>query len=118
MVTKKLGVKSAREMDGATICVPSGSTTELNVADYFRAKRMTIKAVMFEDVDQIRGAFFSGRCDVYTGDRVRLFATRAANTSNPDDYVILPEIAQERWDQSSGMATTSSPTSCGGRNTR
>ena len=92
MVPKKLGVKSAKEMNGATICVPSGSTTELNVADYFRAMKMTFKPVIIEDVDQIRAAFFAGRCDVYTGDRVRLFATRAANTPNPDDYVILPEI--------------------------
>ena len=92
MVPRKLGVKSARELDGASICVPSGSTTELNVADYFRANKMTFKPVIIEDVDQIRSAFFSGRCDVYTGDRARLFATRIANAPNPDDYVILPEI--------------------------
>jgi general L-amino acid transport system substrate-binding protein len=92
MVPKKLGVKSAKEMNGATICVPSGSTTELNIADYFRANKMTFKPVIIEDADQIRAAFFAGRCDVYTGDRARLYATRAANTSNPDDYVILPEV--------------------------
>ena len=85
-------MKSARELNGATICVPSGSTTELNVADYFRASKMTFKPVIIEDVDQIRAAFFSGRCDVYTGDRARLFATRIANAPQPDDYVILPEI--------------------------
>ena len=92
MVPKKLGVKSAKELNGATICVPSGSTTELNIADYFRAMKMTFKPVIIEDADQIRAAFFSGRCDVYTGDRARLYATRAANTANPDDYVILPEV--------------------------
>jgi general L-amino acid transport system substrate-binding protein len=92
MVNKKLGVKSAKELNGATVCVPSGSTTELNLADYFRANKMTLKPVVFDDIDQIRGAFFAGRCDVYTGDRVRLYATRAANAPNPDDYVILPEI--------------------------
>jgi general L-amino acid transport system substrate-binding protein len=92
MVPKKLGVKSAKELNGATICVPSGSTTELNIADYFRAMKMTFKPVIIEDVDQIRGAFFSGRCDVYTGDRARLYATRVANSTNPDNYVILPEI--------------------------
>ena len=92
MVPKKLGVKSAKEMNGASICVPSGSTTELNVADYFRAMKMTFKPVIIEDADQIRGAFFSGRCDVYTGDKARLYATRAANTAKPDDYEILPEI--------------------------
>jgi general L-amino acid transport system substrate-binding protein len=95
MVNKKLGVKSAKELNGATICVPSGSTTELNVADYFRANKMTFKPVIIEDVDQIRGAFFSGRCDVYTGDSARLYATRAANVpapAKPEDFVILPEI--------------------------
>ena len=92
MVNKKLGVKSAKELAGATICVPSGSTTELNLADYFRANKMALKPVVFDDVDQIRGAFFAGRCDVYTGDSVRLYATRAANAPNPTDYVILPEI--------------------------
>ncbi|MEA2799919.1 MAG: ral L-amino acid transport system substrate-binding protein [Rhodospirillaceae bacterium] len=92
MVNKKLGVKSAKELNGATVCVPSGSTTELNLADYFRANKMTIKPVVFDDVDQIRAAFFAGRCDVYTGDSVRLYATRAANAPNPADYVILPEI--------------------------
>jgi general L-amino acid transport system substrate-binding protein len=92
MVTAKSGLKSAKELNGATICVPSGSTTELNVADYFRAMKMTFKPVIIEDTDQIRGAFFAGRCDVYTGDRARLYATRAANSANPDDYVILPEI--------------------------
>src|SRR5258708_6636778 len=92
MVPRKLGIKSAKELNGATICVPSGSTTELNVADYFRSLKMTFKPVIIEDVDQIRAAFFSGRCDVYTGDRARLYATRAANTANPDDYEILPEI--------------------------
>ena len=92
MVPKTLGVKSAKELAGATICVPSGSTTELNIADYFRANKMSFKPVIIEDVDQIRAAFFSGRCDVYTGDRARLFATRIANAPNPDNYVILPEI--------------------------
>ena len=92
LVPAKPGLKSAKELNGATVCVPSGSTTELNVADFFRATGMTMKAVVFDDVDQIRGAFFSGRCDVYTGDRVRLFATRAANAPKPDDYIILPEI--------------------------
>ena len=95
MVPKKLGVKNASELNGASICVPSGSTTELNVADYFRAHKMTFRPVVFDDADQIRAAFFSGRCDVYTGDRARLFATRAANPPpplTPDDFVVLPEI--------------------------
>ena len=95
MVNKKLGVKSAKELNGATICVPSGSTTELNVADWFRANKMTFKPVIIEDMDAIRAAFFAGRCDVYTGDTARLYASRAANVPPPltaDDFVILPEI--------------------------
>src|SRR6516165_11181765 len=92
MVSKKLGVKSAKELNGATVCVAPGSTTELNLADYFRANKMSFKPVVIEKVDEIRAAFFSGRCDVYTTDRSGLYATRVANAPNPDDYVILPEI--------------------------
>jgi general L-amino acid transport system substrate-binding protein len=92
MVNKKLGVKSAKELNGATVCVAPGSTTELNLADYFRANKMSFKPVVIEKVDEIRAAFFSGRCDVYTTDRSGLYATRVANAPNPDDYVILPEI--------------------------
>ena len=92
MVPKKLGVKSAKELNGASICVLSGSTSELNIADYFRTNKMTFRPVLFEDPDQSRAAFFSGRCDAYSGDQARLYATRAANAPNPDDYVVLPEI--------------------------
>jgi general L-amino acid transport system substrate-binding protein len=92
MVNKKLGVKSAKELNGATVCVAPGSTTELNLADYFRANKMSFKPVVIEKVDEIRAAFFSGRCDVYTTDRSGLYATRVANAPNPDDYIILPEI--------------------------
>jgi general L-amino acid transport system substrate-binding protein len=95
MVNKKLGVKSAKELNGATICVAPGTTTELNLADYFRANKMTFKPVVIEKVDEIRAAFFAGRCDVYTTDVSSLAATRAANAPPPlkaDDFVILPEI--------------------------
>ena len=92
MVPKKLGVKSAKELNGASICVLSGSTSELNIADYFRTNKMTFRPVLFEDPDQSRAAFFGGRCDAYSGDQARLYATRAANAPNPDDYVVLPEI--------------------------
>jgi general L-amino acid transport system substrate-binding protein len=95
LVPKKLGVKSAKELNGATICVAPGTTTELNLADYFRANRMTFKPVVIEKVDEIRAAFFAGRCDVYTTDASSLAATRAANVPPPrtfDDFVILPEI--------------------------
>jgi general L-amino acid transport system substrate-binding protein len=92
MVNKKLGVKSAKELNGATVCVAPGTTTELNLADYFRGNKMTFKPVVIEKVDEVRAAFFSGRCDVYTTDASGLYATRAANAPKPDDYVILPEI--------------------------
>jgi general L-amino acid transport system substrate-binding protein len=92
LVNKKLGVKSAKELNGATVCVAPGTTTELNLADYFRANKMTFKPVVIEKVEEVRGAFFSGRCDVFTTDASGLYSTRAANAPNPDDYVILPEI--------------------------
>jgi len=95
LVPKTLGVKSARELNGATVCVAPGTTTELNLADYFRAQKMTFKPVVIEKVDEIRAAFFAGRCDVYTTDASSLAATRAANVPPPrtfDDFVILPEI--------------------------
>jgi general L-amino acid transport system substrate-binding protein len=92
MVNKKLGVKSAKELNGATVCVQPGTTTELNLADYFRATKMTFKPVVIEKVEEVRAAFFSGRCDVFTTDASGLYSTRAANAPNPDDYIILPEI--------------------------
>src|SRR5712671_1219593 len=95
LVNKKLGVKSAKELNGATVCVAPGTTTELNLADYFRANKMTFKPVVIEKVEEVRAAFFSGRCDVYTTDASSLYATRAANVpppAKPEDFIILPEI--------------------------
>jgi general L-amino acid transport system substrate-binding protein len=95
MVNKKLGVKSAKELNGATVCVAPGTTTELNLADYFRANKMSFKPVVIEKVEEIRAAFFSGRCDVYTTDASSLYATRVANVPAPakaEDFIILPEI--------------------------
>src|SRR4051812_48073130 len=95
MVPKKLGVKTAKELNGATICVAPGTTTELNLADYFRANKMTFKPVVIEKVEEVRAAFFSGRCDVYTNDSSSLYSTRAANVpppAKPEDFIILPEI--------------------------
>ena len=92
MVNKKLGVKSAKELNGATICVQPGTTTELNLADYFRANKMTFKPVVIEKIEEVRAAFFAGRCDVFTTDASGLYATRVANAPTPDDYIILPEI--------------------------
>lgn len=92
LVAKKAGVKSAKELDGATVCVQSGTTTELNLADYFRSNKMTFKPLVIEKLDEAENAFFSGRCDAYTTDRSGLASSRAAKASNPDDYVILPDV--------------------------
>src|SRR5215475_2027764 len=92
MVAKKLGVKTAKELNGATVCVAPGTTTELNLADYFRANKMQFKPVVIEKVEEVRAAFFSGRCDVYTNDSSSLYSTRAANVPpplKPDAFVVL-----------------------------
>ncbi len=92
MVAKKAGVNSAKELDGATICVQTGTTTELNLADYFRGHHMTFQPVVIEALSEVNHAFFSGRCDVLTSDASQLASIRAADAPNPDDYVILPEL--------------------------
>ena len=91
LVPKALGVKSAKELDGAAVCVLPGTTTELNVADYFRSNGMQMKPVVIENTAELAQAFFAGRCDCLTSDASQLAGTRAV-APNPDDYVILPEI--------------------------
>ena len=91
LVPKKLGVKSAKQLDGATVCVLPGTTTELNVADYFRANGMKMKPVVIENTAELAKAFFAGRCDCLTSDASQLAGTRAV-APNPKAYVILPEI--------------------------
>src|SRR6266481_2344248 len=91
MVRKKLALKSDKELNEATICVAPGTTTELNLADYIRANKMDFKPVVIEKVDELYAAFFSGRCDVITGDAWALAAQRIGRASNPDDYVVLTE---------------------------
>lgn len=91
LVSKKLGVKSAKELDGASVCVLPGTTTELNVADYFRANGMKMKPVVIENTAELAKAFFAGRCDCLTSDASQLAGTRAV-APNPKDYIILPEI--------------------------
>ncbi len=87
LVPKKLKIKSAKELDGATVCVLPGTTTELNVADYFRENKMKMKPVVIESNAELAKAFFAGRCDVLTSDASQLAGTRAV-APNPDDYVI------------------------------
>jgi general L-amino acid transport system substrate-binding protein len=91
LVPKKLGVKSAKELDGAAVCVLPGTTTELNLADYFRANGMKMNPVVIENTAELAKAFFAGRCDVLTSDASQLASTRTV-APNPKDYVILPEI--------------------------
>ena len=91
MVRKSLGVTSALELEGASVCTNTGTTTELNVADYFRTNNMSYEIVAFEKADEVVGAYDAGRCDVYTTDASGLYAQRLKLT-NPDDHVVLPEI--------------------------
>ena len=92
MVSAKLGLKSAKQLNGATVCVLPGTTTEQNVSDYFRANKMTFKPVVIEKNEELNKAFFAGRCDALTSDASQLAAVRAAEVQNPNDYVILPEL--------------------------
>ncbi|HEX6689978.1 MAG TPA: amino acid ABC transporter substrate-binding protein [Burkholderiales bacterium] len=92
MVPKKLNVKSAKQLNGATICVQPGTTTELNLADYFRANRMSFKPVVIEKLEEVLNAYFAGRCDVFTTDHSGLIALRSSRAPKPDEHVILPEI--------------------------
>ncbi len=91
MVRRNANVTSARQLDGATVCVQPGTTTELNLADYFRTNRMRFTPVVIESVEEIRAAFVSGRCDAYTNDASSLASFRATQ-QNPNDFVLLPEI--------------------------
>jgi general L-amino acid transport system substrate-binding protein len=92
MVPTNLGVTNASELDGAAICVQTGTTTEKNLTDYFRATGMTFDPVVFEGFEESVTAFVAGRCDVYTTDASGLASIRVSNVENPDDYVILPDI--------------------------
>ncbi len=91
MVRKELGVKSAKELDGASICLQTGSTTELNISDYFRKNGMTFKPVVFDKQADVRKAYDAGRCDVHTTDISGLAAQRSL-MKNPEDNIILPEV--------------------------
>lgn len=91
MVSKKLGVKSALELDGAAVCIQAGTTTELNLADYFRANGMKYTAITFDTSDQTRAGYDSGRCDVLTSDQSQLYAIRIG-LKDPAGSVVLPEV--------------------------
>jgi general L-amino acid transport system substrate-binding protein len=91
MAKKSLGVKTAKELNGASICVQAGTTTELNLADFFRVHKMTYKPVVFEKSDEAIAALDGGRCDVLTTDRSSLAADRT-KLKKPDEALVLPDI--------------------------
>ncbi len=91
MVPTKLGVKSATELNGASVCTQTGTTTELNLADYFKANKMEYKIVAFEKNEEVLKAYQEGRCDVFTTDQSGLYA-EVLKFPNPADHMVLPEI--------------------------
>jgi general L-amino acid transport system substrate-binding protein len=91
LIPKKLGIKSAKQLKGATVCTLPGTTTEMNAADFFRRNGMQWKPVVIENNAELNKAFFAGRCDSLTSDASQLAAVRSV-APNSDDYIILPEI--------------------------
>lgn len=91
LVPKKLKVTSAKQLNGATVCTNTGTTTELNLADFFRANNLKYKVIAFEKNAEVLAAYDAGRCDVYTTDASGLYAERL-KLKQPDEHVILPEI--------------------------
>ena len=92
MVPRKLGKRSLKDLADVSICVTAGTTTERNLADYFRRNNKPYKPVPFGKVEDLRAAFFGGKCDAYTGDATALFAARAAYAPIPQEYIVLPEL--------------------------
>ena len=110
-----LGVKSAKELNGASVCVQTGTTTELNLADYFKANKMTYKPVVFEKLDEVNAAYDAGRCDVYTTDQSGLYAHAPAACATRTTTSCCPRSSpRSRWARRCARATTSgSPSSSG-----
>jgi general L-amino acid transport system substrate-binding protein len=86
------GVKAAKDMDGATVCVAPGSTTELAVADYFRLHNMKFTPILIQDLAELQGAFMSGRCDAYSTDASALATFRFTQGDKANDLLLLPDI--------------------------
>lgn len=91
LVNKKLGVKSAKALDGATVCVQAGTTTELNLSDYFRTNKMKLTPITYDKSDESAKSLEAGRCDVLTSDQSQLYAQRI-KLAKPDEYIVLPEV--------------------------
>jgi general L-amino acid transport system substrate-binding protein len=118
MVRKKLNINSALELNGASVCVQQGTTTELNLSDFFRSHNMKYEGVAFATADEAVKAYDAGRCDAYTTDASGLYAERVKLT-NVDEHVVLPEIiSKEPLGPSGARVTTNGSTSCDGRTTR
>ncbi|HCB15332.1 MAG TPA: amino acid ABC transporter substrate-binding protein, partial [Gammaproteobacteria bacterium] len=91
LINKKLGVKSAKELDSATVCVQAGTTTELNLSDYFRAHKMKFTPISYDKSDESAKSLEAGRCDVLTSDQSQLYAQRI-KLAKPDEFIVLPEV--------------------------
>lgn len=91
MVRKSLNLNSALQLSGSSVCVQTGTTTELNLTDYFKANNMTYNPVVFEKLEEVNAAYDANRCDVYTTDQSGLYAIRLG-LSAPDEHVVLPEV--------------------------
>ena len=92
MVPAKMNIKSAKQLKGATVCVQSGTTTEKNLTDYSRANKLDMKPVVFEKQEAATGAYFSGRCAVFTTDASGLASIRNKDAKDPKEHLILPEL--------------------------
>nr|WP_209894470.1 amino acid ABC transporter substrate-binding protein [Rhizobium leguminosarum] len=91
LANKSLGVASVKDLSGATVCLTSGTTHEMNLADYFRTYDLKYEAIVFVTADETIKAFESGRCDVYTADMSAVYAQKS-KLKQPDDYAVLPEL--------------------------
>ncbi len=91
MIRKNMGVKSAKELDGASVCIQTGTTTEMNVADYFRANGLKYKAITYDTNDQVVKSYENGRCDILTSDASQLYGLRT-KLKDPKAHIVLPEI--------------------------
>lgn len=94
IVRKSLKLNSALELNDAAVCVQQGTTTELNLSDYFRANKMRLKSVTFATLDEALKAYDTGRCDAYTTDASQLYSVRL-KLARPDEHVVLPEIVSK-----------------------
>jgi general L-amino acid transport system substrate-binding protein len=92
MVPAKSGIKSAKQLKNATVCVQSGTTTEKNLSDYSRTHKLGLKPVVFEKIDASNAAYFSGRCQAYSTDASGLASIRSREAKNPNEHVILPDL--------------------------